>query len=121
MKRMKWMLAMPLVALAVLGCSATQPLQSGAAENENQAAALNTQELHFVGPMDLTIMLKTQDNFESAVMTDNADRAFQMRSVPAASGIRMTDGKGASIHFKNGEGVVELVKDRPIEIKEMKR
>lgn len=119
MKRMKWMLAMPLVALAVLGCSATQPLQSGAAQS--QAAALNTQELHFVGPMDLTITLKTQDNFESAVMTDNADRAFQMRSVPAASGIRMEDGKGASIHFKNGEGVVELVKDRPIEIKEMKR
>ena len=119
MKRMKWMLVMPLVVLAVLGCSAAQPLQSGAAQS--QAAALNTQELHFVGPMDLTITLKTQDNFESAVMTDNADRAFQMRSVPAASGIRMADGKGASIHFKNGEGVVELVKDRPIEIKEMKR
>ena len=46
MKRMKWMLTMPLVALAVLGCSATQPLQSGAAQS--QAAALNTQELHFV-------------------------------------------------------------------------
>lgn len=119
MKRMKWMLAMPLVVLVVLGCSATQPLQSGAAQS--QAAALKTQELHFVGPMDLTITLKTQDNFESAVMTDNADRAFHMRSVPAASGIRMADGKGASIHFKNGEGVVELVKDRPIEIKEMKR
>lgn len=117
---MKYVLAIPLIALALAGCNATQAPKPSSTKDK-VVAALHTKVVHFVGPMDLTIKLKTTDNFETAVMTDNSDRTFQMKSVPAASGIRMTDGKGASIHFKKGEGVVELVKGRPIDIKEFKK
>ena len=117
---MKYLIALPLVALALVGCNATQAPQKSTTK-EKISAALHTKVINFVGPMDLTIKLKTQDNFQTAVMTDNSDRSFQMKAVPAASGVRMTDGKGASIHFKNGEGVVELVKGKPIDIQEFKK
>lgn len=105
-------LALSLAALALAGCNSAPGTRGTAAPS---------QTLHFVGPMDLTIQLQTRDNFETAVMTDNADRRFQMKAVPAASGIRMTDGKNASIHFKNGEGVVEFVPGKPISVKEFKQ
>lgn len=82
--------------------------------------AASAKVLHFVGPMDLTLSLQSSDNFATAVMTDNADRSFQMRGVPAASGLRMSDGKGVIIHFKNGDGVVELVPGTPIPIQQVR-
>lgn len=118
---MKHLLILPLVAIALLGCNATQGTKPSTTIKDKVVAKINTKVVHFVGPMDLTLQLKSQDNFETAVMTDNADRSFQMKAVPAASGVRMTDGKGVSIHFKNGEGVVEFVKGRPIDIKEFKK
>lgn len=66
------------------------------------------QTLYFVGPKDLTIRLSTEDNFATAVMMDNSDRALEMHSVPSASGMRLEDGEGAVIQFKNGEGYVEF-------------
>ena len=113
-------LALSLAALALAGCNSAPGTAAPADTVRIQAAAPN-QTLHFVGPMDLTIQLQTRDNFETAVMTDNADRSFQMKAVPAASGIRMTDGKNTSIHFKNDEGVVEFVPGKPIAVKEFKR
>ena len=116
-------LALSLVALALAGCNSAPGTSSTAAPADTvriQAAA-PSQTLHFVGPMDLTIQLQTRDNFDTAVMSDNADRSFQMKAVPAASGIRMTDGKNTSIHFKNDEGVVEFVPGKPISVKEFKQ
>ena len=55
------------------------------------------------------------------MMTDNSDRTYMLKHVPAASGILMTDGKGVSIHFKGAEGIVEFVKDKPIQITEFKK
>ena len=116
-------LALSLAALALAGCNSAPgtPSTAAPADTVRIQAAAPSQTLHFVGPMDLTIQLQTRDNFATAVMTDNADRRFQLKAVPAASGIRMTDGKNASIHFKNGEGVVEFVPGKPIEVKEFKR
>ena len=43
----------------------------------------------------------------------------------SGSGVRLANEAGVSIHFKNfdglNEGTVELVKDKPIEIKEFKK
>ncbi|MGU3628030.1 hypothetical protein [Comamonas sp. C24C] len=114
---MKVMLAISLTAIALVGCNASQPPVQSAA-GDKSAGVSATRVVNFVGPMDLTIRLQSSDNFETAVMTDNADRSFNMTRVPAASGLRMSDGKSTFIHFKNGEGIVEFVKDRPIRIKE---
>lgn len=78
------------------------------------------QTLHFVGPMDLTISLSTEDNFATAVMTDNSDRRVQMYSVPSASGVRLEDGEGITIHFKNGEGYVEFSPGNTTDIQEFR-
>lgn len=78
------------------------------------------QTLRFVGPMDLAISLSTDDNFATAVMTDNSDRTLEMYSVPSASGVKLEDGEGATIHFKNGEGYVEFSPGNSIDIKEFR-
>jgi hypothetical protein len=75
--------------------------------------------LHFAGPKNLWLTLTTQDTFQTAVMTDNTGRTFQMRIARAASGVRMSDGQGVTIHFKRGEGMVEFVEGQPIAIQEI--
>ena len=114
----KSLIALPLIVMALAACNATQPQTSTPPTSH---AAASSQVLNFVGPMDLTITLQSNDNFETAIMNDNSDRQFQMRSVPAASGVRMSNGQGVTIHFKNGDGTVELVPGKPISIKEFKQ
>jgi len=116
----KHLFALPLIVIALTACNATQGAKHPTPK-EKLVAVLNTKVLHFVGPMDLTLTLKSRDNFETAVMTDNADRSFQMHSVPAASGVRMSNGQGVTIIFKNGDGTVELVPGKPIPIQEVKK
>jgi hypothetical protein len=118
---MKYLLAFALM-IGLNACTTTmQGPASNTAQNTEAATATQPQVLYFVGPMDLTLTLASQDRFETAVMTDNADRSFQMHVVPAASGLRMSNGKGVSIHFKNGDGTVELVEGKPISIREVKK
>ena len=80
------------------------------------------QTLNFTGPYDLTLELKTTDNFQTAQLTDNSDKVYQLKEAVSGSGVRLEGDNGVSIHFKNvngvNEGTVELVKDKPIEIKE---
>lgn len=116
---MKNLLAVALLVVVLSACNAPQETGSNT-DKANTGSVVNATVLHFVGPMDLTVSLKSTNNFETAVMTDNADRVFQMHSAPAANGVRMIDGKGASIHFKAGEGVVEFLKDKPISIQEVR-
>ena len=78
------------------------------------------QVLLFTGPMDLTIRLSTEDNFATASMTDNSDHTVQMRRVRSNRGVRLEDGEGVVIEFNNGEGTVELVPGKPIEIQEFR-
>lgn len=117
----KNLLALPWLVLALTACTATPEHQHATSQGKVTTTAPSAQVLHFVGPMDLTIMLKSNDNFETAVMSDNSDRSFQMHSVPAASGVRMSNGQGVTIHFKNGDGTVELVQGKPISIQEFKQ
>ncbi len=72
------------------------------------------------GPNGLLIFLKSSDNFETALMTDNSGMVYGLKQTVAGSGIRLAHNNGVSIHFKRGEGVVEFVKDQPISITEVK-
>lgn len=137
---MKYLLTTALLGLALVGCAdkkeATTPAEqtspvtaTNTAANETATAIDQTapaeQEIHFTGPNDLTIALKTTDNFETATLTDNSDQTYQLKRVVSGSGVRLANEAGVSIHFKNfdglNEGTVELVKDKPIEIKEFKK
>ena len=140
---MKYFLTTALLGFALVGCAdkkeattptsaeqATSPATStNPAANETATTidqtAQSEQEIHFTGPNDLTIALKTTDNFETAALTDNSDQTYQLKRVVSGSGVRLANEAGVSIHFKNfdglNEGTVELVKDKPIEIKEFKK
>lgn len=147
---MKYLLTTALLGVALVGCAdnkqpttsdhaadptattaantATQPstVQSETASTETATAIDQTaqaeQELHFTGPNDLTLTLKTTDNFETAQLQDNSDKTYQLKRAVSGSGVRLANEDGVSIHFKNfdglNEGTVELVKGKPIEIKE---
>lgn len=138
---MKYLVTTALLGLALVGCADKKAQSDSTAQAEttsqtttvtatdtataiDQTAAAN-QEIHFTGPNDLTISLKTTDNFETAQLQDNSDATYDLKRVVSGSGIRLANDAGVSIHFKdfNGinEGTVELVKDKPIEIKEFKK
>ena len=111
-----WPLA--LVGIALAACSAPQAPINGATQAGVHQVPSH-QVLHFAGPKNLWLTLTTQDTFQTAVMTDNTGRTFQMRIARAASGVRMSDGQGVTIHFKRGEGMVEFVEGQPIAIQEV--
>lgn len=130
---MKYLLLTSMTALMLFGCSnnnqATQDSDTAASQAivledvsvVSQAdTATQQQVLHFTGPNDLTIELKSNDNFSTATMTDNSDRSFELKSAVAASGLKLANDDGVSIHFKQGDGVVEFVKGTPISITEFK-
>lgn len=138
---MKYLITTALLGLALVGCvdkkaqtevtaqqsETTAPATTAAASDTataiDQTAQAN-QEIHFTGPNDLTLTLRTTDNFETAELTDNSEEIRQLKRVISGSGIRLANDAGVSIHFKesNGvnEGTVELVKGKPIEVKEFK-
>lgn len=111
-----WPLA--LVGIALTACGAPQPPINRTTQAEVHQIPSH-QVLHFAGPKNLRLTLTTQDTFETAVMTDNTGRSFQMRITRAASGVRMSDDEGVTIHFKRGEGMVEFVEGQPIAIQEL--
>lgn len=128
---MKYLLLTTFTAAMLLGCSNNKQSATDATTTASQAvvledaqvaseAVVQEQVLNFTGPHDLTLELKSSDNFATATMTDNADRTFELKQAVAASGMKLANEDGVSIHFKKGEGVVELVPGTPIEIKEFK-
>lgn len=118
---MKYLLLTTFTAAMLFGCSnpVQTPVESTPSEPSKPAVA-QEQILHFTGPYDLTLTLKTKDNFATATMTDNSDRSFELKEAVSASGMKLANQDGVSIHIKNGEGVVELVPGKPINIKEFK-
>lgn len=117
---MKYFIGASLIALALAGCNSIPTPTSTPAESTPSIPA-ETQVINFVGPMDLTIQLKSSDNFETATLADNSDRVIYLKAAVSGSGVRLANDDGVSIHFKNGEGVVEFVKDKPISITEYKK
>jgi len=116
---MKYFLSLTLLVLAMTGCTSspkTETLQDKATSN----TSADTQVLKFSGPNSLLIFLKSSDNFETALMSDNSGMVYRLKQTVTGSGIRLANNNGVSIHFKRGEGVVEFVKDQPISITEVK-
>ncbi len=116
---MKYFLSLTLLVLAMTGCTSspkTETLQDKATSN----TSADTQVLKFSGPNGLLIFLKSSDNFETALMTDNSGVVYRLKQTVAGSSIRLANNNGVSIPFKRGEGVVEFVKDQPISITEVK-
>lgn len=138
---MKYILTAAIVTLALTACtdknSETQTTATQDNTSMTETTTTNTtanapvdqvadavKTINFTGPQDLTLELKTTDNFETAQLTDNSDKTHELKRVVSGSGIKLANDDGVSIHFKdfNGvmEGTVELVRDKGIEIKEFK-
>lgn len=117
--KMKTLICASLVAVALTGCNLL-PTKTAETTEVSESVVAETQVINFTGPMDLTIQLKSSDNFETAEMADNSDRVYHLKQTVAASGVRLANDAGVSIHFKSGEGVVELVEGQPINIVEYK-
>lgn len=132
---MKYAFAATLMTLSLVACTdkkatteQTEPVHTEQTDVQPKAQDVATaqaeQVINFTGPNDLTLELKSNDNFETAQLTDNSDATYQLKRAVSASGVRLANDEGVSIHFKNfnglNEGSVELVKDKPIDIKEFK-
>lgn len=117
---MKYLLGAALLGLAITGCT-SNPKNEVEQEKVVSNTPAETQVINFTGPMDLTVELKSSDNFETAEMVDNSDTVYHLKRAVSGSGILLSNDDGVSIHFKGGEGVLELVKDQPINITEFKK
>lgn len=119
---MKYLISSSLIAIALTltGCNSS-PIQSTKPVESTPSTPAETQVINFVGPMDLTIQLKSSDNFETAEMIDNSGRVIHLKAAVSGSGMRLANDDGVSIHFKNGEGIVEFIKDKSISITEVKK
>lgn len=117
---MKYVLGVAVLGLAMTGCT-SNPDNAVLQEKVLSSSPAEVQVVHFTAPMDLTIELKSSDNFETAEMADNSGKVYQLKRAVSANGIRLVNDAGVSIHFKSGEGIVEFVKDKPISITEYKK
>ena len=117
---MKYLLDAALLGLAITGCT-SNPKNEVVQEKVVSNTPAETQVINFTGPMDLTVELKSSDNFETAEMTDNSGKVYHLKRAISGSGMRLANDDGVSIHFKAGEGIVEFMKDKPISITEYKK
>lgn len=118
--KMKYILGATLLAFGLMGCNSNLNNEVSQEKVQSNAPA-ETQVIYFNGTQDLTIELKSSDNFETAEMVDNSDTVYHLKRAVSGSGILLSNDDGVSIHFKGGEGVLELVKDQPINITEFKK
>jgi len=117
---MKYFLSLTLLALAMTGCT-SNPKNEVVQDKVTSNTSAETHVINFTGPMDLTVELKSSDNFETAEMTDNSGKVYHLKRAISGSGMRLANDDGVSIHFKAGEGIVEFMKDKPISITEYKK
>lgn len=117
---MKYILGATLLAFGLMGCNSNLNNEVSQEKVQSNAPA-ETQVIYFNGPQDLTIELKSSDNFETAEMTDNSGKVYHLKRAISGSGMRLANNDGVSIHFKAGEGIVEFMKDKPISITEYKK
>ncbi len=130
---MKYLFVGLVVSLALVGCNKETTQKEGVeptavssvteqsvSETTISAGEQQTPSIiHFTGADQLKLELKSSDNFETAELTDNTGKTYQLKAAVAASGIKMANDEGVSIHFKKGEGIVEFKKDQAINIKEV--
>ena len=76
---MKYLLGAELLGLAITGCTSNQKNEVVQEKVVSNTPA-ETQVINFTGPMDLTVELKSSDNFETAEMTDNSGKVYLNRT-----------------------------------------
>jgi len=97
---------------------------SGSTESSKPKQIINVTEeqqlLKFIGPDKQSYILRTTDNFETAELSDQTSKTYQLKQAVSASGLRLANNQGVSIHFKNIKGILELVKGHPINVIKVK-
>ncbi len=91
------------MACFILGCNANK---------QSQLTHDKTQTINFtainIGSYNIT--LSSQDEFQTAIFKDNKGREMKLKLAVSGSGTRMVGEDGTQIHFKKGEGVLNLAK-----------
>lgn len=82
---MKYLLGAALLGLAITGCT-SNPKNEVVQEKVVSNTPAETQVINFTGPMDLTVELKSSDNFETAEMTDNSGKVYHLKRAISGSG-----------------------------------
>ncbi len=72
------------------------------------------QIVNYVCPMDTHFTVVYDSAQQTAVLSDASDRSFTLRAAPAASGAFYSNDAGVTLHEKNKEAIITLVKDRMI-------
>lgn len=75
---MKYILGATLLAFGLMGCNSNSNNEVSQEKVQSNAPA-ETQVIYFNGPQDLTIELKSSDNFETAEMVDNSDTVYHLK------------------------------------------
>ncbi|MEN8381221.1 hypothetical protein [Acinetobacter radioresistens] len=127
---MKYLFLALAAGIFLMGCNSNMakasknPTTDESSENLKPKQIINVTEeqqlLKFIGPNNQTYILRTTDNFETAELSDQSGKTYRLKRAVSASGLRLANSQGISIHFKNGEGILELIKDQPINVTEVK-
>ena len=114
-----------LTIVFVSGCSAKDKDTSTENEVNSSAVSIDSNESTEKSVKYQTVdkkdfMLKTSDNFATAVLTDSDGNSYSLKEVPAGSGMRLEGENGVSIHTKGNDGIIELSKDKSLTVTEIK-
>ena len=109
----------------LIGCSgdkkATQDAQQTSVTNSmSQEPVVQEVIIKYQDKNQKTYELKTSDNFQTAVLIDSDGKAYELKEVMAGSGMRLEGRNGIYIHTKGENGVLELSKEKLVDIKEIK-
>ncbi len=72
-----------------------------------------TQTINFSGVNDkeYNAILISNDGFQTATFKDCQGHEYKLKNATTASGTRLINEKGVQIHFKRGEGILNLEKN----------
>lgn len=73
--------------------------------------------LYFIGTSKLALELKSDDNFQTAVLSDGDGNKYHLLIVPSMKrGLYMKNSSGTSIHVKGERATVRLKNEDPVEV-----
>lgn len=132
---MKYLLP-AFLALALVGCGDNKKANQDTQSSTESSTAVATSEptssveassvaaaevvIKYQDKNKKTYELKSLDNFETATLTDSEGKTYALKEAMAGSGMRLEGQDGIYIHTKGEQGTLELVKNQPIDITEVK-
>lgn len=124
-----------VIVLLLVGCSRDQKtnpdVQAAASESVTTSTAMPSEAsapqqvaseviVKYKGSDNNAYELKSSNNFETAVITDSHGKTYELKEAISGSGMRLEGDHGIYIHVKGEEGTLELEKDKPIDVQEVK-